>query len=283
MSEQWLINGVPLESAAVILETDEGITETPEWRDRDVEVPGMHGLLDPGLGPGGLTRVLGAGRFGIGGLVQGVDPVTGEIPPGVDALQAYYDRVDELVKMWAPRSLTIEHVRPDGTMRRAVGRRVGVIAPARERAAPWFGRWKAELTIPGAFWATTVDVTIGATVTSGGAIPLGALGVGNAPITDALITFGPGSNPTLVQGDRYLAYDGVITTGRQLAVDTNPAQPEVGPGLGSSWSPLDSSIRYGPGATWFEIDPTAGALALIHTGGGQMSVSITARPKYLTS
>lgn len=283
MSEQWLINSVPLESAAVILETDEGLNETPAWRDRDVEIPGMHGVLDPGLGPSGFTRTLGSGRFAAGGMVLGVDPDTGDIPPGVDALQAYYDRVDAFVRMWAPKTLTIEHVRPNGTIRRAIGRRVGVIAPARQRASPWFGRWKAEVSIPGAFWAATQDVTITATVASGGTIPLGALAAGNAPIVDALITFGPGSNPTLVQGGTYLAYDGIIAAGRELAVVTDPTEPEVGPGLGSTWAPLDSAIRHGPGAAWFEIDPTAGNLTLNHTGGGQMKVTITARPRYLTS
>lgn len=283
MIETWLINGVPLESVAVMIETDEAITETPELRERTTEVPGMHGLLDPSIGPGGQSRVHGPGRFALGGMVLGVDPVTGEGPAGGAGLQAYYDRAGELIRLLSARVLTIEHVRPDGSVRRAVGSRKGAFRPSRERASPWFGRWQVEVEIPGAFWSATQDVTISATVPSGGAIPLGALGVGDAPITDVLITYGPGNNPTLVQGTTHLAYDGVIGAGRQLVIDTNISDPTVGPGSGATWAPEDSRIRYGPNSSWFEIDPLAGALTLNHTGGGSMSVSITARPRFLTS
>lgn len=278
---EWLINAQPLDTAAVGISVDEGLQSTPESREVDVVVPGMHGELDIGSDPTAPRRSAGAGQITFSGWVKGVDPVTG-LWAGGDSLDLYFRRVDELLKLFRARQLVVDHVRPDG-VRRAYGRLLGSIAPARERASPAFGRWKAVVKIPGAFWSATQDVTIEQTVASGGAVPLGGLGVGNAPITDALINYGPGNNPMLIQGGTYLAYDGVIASGRELAINTDPAQPEVGPGLGAVWTPTDGAIRYGPNSTWFEIDPTAGDLTLSHTGGGSMRVRVTARPRYLTS
>jgi hypothetical protein len=176
--------------------------------------------------------------------------------------------------------LVIDHVRPDGT-RRAVGRLIGSIAVARERTAPVLGRWKAVVKIPGAFWSAVDPVTISGTVSNGGTIPLGGLGAGNAPITDAVVTFGPGSNPSLVQSGTFLAYDGVISSGRQVTVDSGLR--ELGIGSGSAWTPSEASIRFGPSPRWLDLDPTAGALTLNHTGGGTMFCQVTGRPKYKTS
>lgn len=278
---EWLINNVPLETLARQLSTYEGMQESPEPREGDLIVPGMHGELDIGTDPSAPRRSRNAARIPFSGWLQGVDPDTGRLLSGTSHEQ-YLHRVDELMALFAPRLLVVDHVRPDG-IRRAYGRRVGGLSPARERTAPVLGRWSAMVKIPSSVWTSLTEVTITGQVQSGGVIPLGALGVGNAPITDLLITFGPGNNPLLAQGGTYLAYDGVIGSGRQLAVATSPADPSVGIGTGAAWSPLDSSIRYGPNASWFEIDPTSGPLTLTHTGGGLMQVWITARPTYDTS
>lgn len=276
---EWLINGAALETGALAVSDDSGLQETPEPREADVVIPGMDGELDIGMDPTAPRRSVGPGKITFSGWVKGVDPDTGRLGWG-DTWEMYLARVDELVAMFAPRTLQIDHVRPDGT-RRAVGRVVGSIAPTRERTSPVLGRFKVVVKIPGAWWAALDPVTTSGTVSTGGAIALDGLGVGNAPITDAEIVFGPGSNPTLVQSGTFLAYDGVISSGRQLTVDVG--RRELGVGSGTSWTPAESSIRYGPGARWFDLDPTAGSLALNHTGGGSMFVSVTGHPKYKTS
>jgi hypothetical protein len=78
-----------------------------------------------------------------------------------------------------------------------------------------------------------------------------------------------------------VAYDGVISAGRQLTLDCSDWS--VGTGSGTAWTPDHSKIRYSPGPGWFEFDPTATLAAqLTHTGGGSMFVSYTARKRYLT-
>lgn len=278
MAGDWLINTVPLESLARQVSTAEGLQQSPVKRDVDQEVPGMHGVLDIGSDPVAPRRSYGPGQIVFSGWVKGVDPTTGIFTRGTTE-DLYYQRVKELMRLFHARSLTMQS--PSG--RTAVGWLSSSIAPERERSEPWFGRWQATVKIPGAFWEGPYDVTLTASVANGGYIPLGQLADGDAPIQDAVITFGPGNNPTLVQAGAYLGWDGVIASSRELAVETNPAAPGVGPGAGALWTPQDSEIRYGPQSTWFEIDPMAGDLTLNHTGGGQMNVRIEARPKYLTS
>lgn len=277
--DQYLVNGVDLATKAVALSTAEGLQDAPEWRDRDLEIPGQHGVLDVGSDPSAQRRSFGPGAITFTGWVKGVDPVTGAWSGG--GLAAYLTRVDELMSMFYARSLEIDHVRPDGT-RRAVARLAAAVTPAREPAAPWFGRWQAKCVIPGAFWADIAPTTASATVATGGTLSLASFAGSNAPIADGLITLGPCSNPTLLQGATFVAYDGVISAGRQLTIDCSDWS--LGTGSGSAWTPSLSALRYGPGPAWFELDPTAGLSAVLqHTGGGTAFVGFAARRRFLTS
>lgn len=279
MADPYSINTVPLQTLATQLSTAEGLQSGPEWRDRDIEIPGSHGVLDMGLDPTGQRRAYGPGKIVYSGWVKGVDPTTGAWAG--DGLGPYLTRVDELMRMFYARALVMDHTRPDGT-RRATGKLVGAIEPAREPSSPWFGRWEARVQIPGTFWSEITPVTASATVVSGGTLSLATFAPSNAPIADGLITFGPGNNPTLTQGGTFVAYDGVITTGRQLTIDCSDWS--LGHGSGTAWTPNPAALRYGPGPSWFELDPTAALSAsLIHTGGGSMFVSFAARRRFLTS
>lgn len=279
VTDPYLINGVSLATKAVGVSTAEGLQDAPEWRDRDLEIPGQHGLLDVGSDPSAQRRSYGPGSITFTGWVKGVDPTTGVWLD--DSLATYFTRVDELMSMFYARSLQIDHVRPDGT-RRAIARLTAAITPSREPASPWFGRWQAKCVIPGAFWADISPVTASTTVATGGTLSLAALAGSNAPIADGVITFGPCSNPTLLQGSTFVAYDAVISSGRQLTIDCSDWS--LGIGSGTSWTPSLSVLRYGPGPAWFELDPTAGLSAVLqHTGGGSAFVSFAARRRYLTS
>lgn len=280
--DTYLINGTDLTTLATRLETAEGHQEAPEWREADLEIPAMHGELDVGSDPTAQRRSFGPGRITFKGWVKGVDPVTGAWTG--DGLDEYFARVDELMRLFYARSLQVDHPRTDGT-RRAFARLAGSLAPAREPGHPWFGRWSAQLKIPAVFWSGTSDLTAGTApggVTSGGIVSLTPFAVASAPIADGVVTFGPGSNPTFIQGGTYVAYDAVIAAGRQLTIDCSDWS--LGVGTGTAWTPDESKIRYGPGPAWFELDPTASLqAALTHTGGGAMFASFTGRPKFLTS
>lgn len=278
MTDPYLINGVDLATRAVALSTAEGLQDDPERRSRDVEIPGRHGVLDVGSDPTAQRRAYGPGWITFTGWVKGVDPVTGAWPDGT--LATYFARVDDLMSMFHARSLQIDHVRPDG-IRRAVARLAAAITPAREPASPWFGRWQAKCVIPGAFWADVDPTTVSGTLATGGALSLAAFDGATAPLDDLEIRFGPGSNPSLIQGGTFVAYDGVISSGRELLIDVGARRLTAG--AGTAWTPTYAALRYGPGPSWFELDPTAASqVFLTHTGGGSMSCSVSGRRKYLT-
>jgi hypothetical protein len=284
VSDPYLINNTDLSTFASKIETAEGLQVTPEFRDEDIEIPSAHGVLDLQADPSSPRRRYGAGRIRFNMWVKGVDPDTGVKPSGT-ALDAYFARVDEMVRLFHARTLQIDHTRPDGT-RRAIGRLVGELDFTREPSSPWFGRYVADVVIPGAFWADTTPITVGTPaggVATGTSFSLADFAPANAPIADGVVAFGPGSNPTFIQGGTFLAYDGIIAAGRELTVDCSDWS--LGAGAGDPWLPDRAAIRYNPGPSWFELDPTAEPLeaSLTHTGGGLMTVSLTATRKYLTS
>lgn len=275
MTDSWVINGTTLGNVASRIEVAQDLQTTPERVDDTLPIPGTHGVLDLGLlryGPGTITFRM---------WVKGVNPTTGLFVGTGEA--EYFARVDELVNLFSARTLLVDHVRSDGT-RRATARLSGELKFDRERSVPLFGRFTATLLIPGAFWVGTADVTASGTVATGATISLAAFAPSNAPISDGTVTFGPCSNPTLYTsgGATFVAYDGIITAGRQLTI--NSADWSLGAGSGTAWTPSMSVLRYGPGPTWFEVDPT-GALTVTfaHTGGGTAFASFTGRQKWLTA
>lgn len=277
--DQYQVNTVALNTVATRISTAEELQVAPAWLANELEIPSAHGTLDLGSDPTGPRRTYGPGRITFAGWVKGVDPVTGAWSG--DSLDLYFARVTALQRLFHARSLTVDHIRPDGT-RRADGYLGGEFAIAREPGAPWFGRWTATVRIPTAFWYSITPLTASGTVASGGTIDLAPFAAAEAPIADGIITFGPGNNPTFIQGGTFVAYDGVIAAGRQLTVDCSDWS--LGVGSGDSWTPDESAIRYGPGPSWFELDPTGALTAtLTHTGGGSMFASFTGRPKFLTS
>ncbi len=280
-ADTYLVNGVDLRSHAWWLEVAEGLADAPEPRGDDLEIPGMHGALDPHAADTAARRRYGPGTITFRMGVKGVDPDTGAVPD--DTLAEYFTHLDGLQRLFNTRRVELVHPRGDGD-RRATARLAAPIRAVREPSSPWFGRFTAQLTIPAAFWTGPGDVTASATVATGGVLNLAGFAGGNAPITDAIIDFGPGNNPTLIQGGTYVAYDGVITAGRRLVIDCGDWS--AGYGSGAVWSPDQGAIGYNPGPSWFELDPTAGdppAAVLTHTGGGTMNVMLTAPPTYLTS
>ncbi len=275
MTESVLVNGVSLDTYAVMLRDSSGLMITPDIQEGDIEVAGRHGAL---LAP---TRRYATGRIVLRLWVAGALP-DGSIPPGSNERREFFARRDELIRLFHARPVNVDYTPDLGVVpyRRAVCEldealsftRIGARADAAVNVA---------LRIPEAFWADLAATTASATVATGGTLNLSAFAGANAPIGDGVITFGAGNNPTLIQGSTFVAYDGVISAGRQLTLDCSDWS--VGTGSGTAWTPDHSKIRYSPGPGWFEFDPTGVLSAqLTHTGGGSMFVSYTARKRYLT-
>jgi hypothetical protein len=285
MFDTYLVNGTDLTAPGWWLEVAEGLQDGPEFRGDDIVLPGKHGTFDPHADPNAPRRRYGPGRITFRMGLLGVDPVTGAAPLDEDDLSAYNARLGELQRLFNARQLVIDHPRSDGT-RRAVAHLTAPIRPVREPSSPWFGRFTAECTIPGTFWTDlsgeiTVD-TGPAGAESGTFLDLSPLACDGA-ITDAVLRFGPGNNPSLIQQGIYFQYKGVIGAGQELLVDTDNWDAIAG--AGTLWQPDDTLVEYGPGPGWLELDPTANPfqVAFTHTGGSPMRCSITARRKHLTS
>lgn len=270
---RYVINGVDLESVAVILGDDEGLITPPEQPDVTVKVPGRHGVIDVGgtVGPGFIT---------FSGYILGVDPTTGQWNVA-EPFPEYLRRVDALQRLFTAPRLDITAIRPDGTSRRAYGRLMGSLQPAQQRANPWFGRFKVTVRIAAAFWEDSAAVTQNIDGVTGTTVPLTAFQAATAPLSELTITVpGPCNNPLWIHGDRTLQWNGVIPAGRQLVINT--ANWTVSSGTGAAWTPDLRQVSFGPGPSWFELDPQRDPFELtwIHTGGGNTRSWITARRKY---
>lgn len=276
MAESVLVNGVSLDTYAVMLRDSSGLMITPDIREGDIEVAGRHGAL---LAP---NRRYSTGRIVLRLSVVGALP-DGTIPAGSNDRREFFARRDELVRLFHAHPVNIDYTPEVGVVpyRRAVCELDEALSFTRIAARPDASVGVA-LRIPDAFWADLTPTTASATVATGGTLDLSAFTGATAPIGDGTITFGPGSNPSLIQGATFVAYDGVISAGRQLTLDCSDWT--LGVGTGTAWTPDPSKVRYSPGPGWFEFDPT-GTLAaqLTHTGGSPVFVSFSARKRYLTS
>lgn len=275
MTESLLVNGVALDTYAIMLADSSGLMTTPPVRDTGIPIPGAHGVL-----AGSAANRYDPGRIVLKLAVHGSLP-DGTIPGGSTELREFHSRRAELISMFHANPVNVDWTPEVGVVpvRRAVCRlddqlsftRLGVRADADVDVV---------LEIPGAFWSEITPITASATVASGGVLSLSSFAPSNAPITDGVVTFGPCSNPSLIQGGTFVAYDGVISAGRQLVVDCSDWS--VGTGSGTAWTPSLSALRYSPGPSWFELDPTASlSLSFVHTGGGTAFVSFTARRRFL--
>lgn len=276
MTEKVLVNGVSLDTYAFMLGDSSGLMITPPLRKADVDVSGRHGTL-----PAPIRRY-GPGKVVLKLAVLGAMP-DGSIPGGSTERRQFFARRDELIALFHAPSVVLDYTPEDGVtpIRRAVCELDDEMSFKRVAAEP-IATVPVVLRIPDSFWSDVATTTASGTVASGGTISLAGFAGSNAPITDGVVTFGPGSNPTLIQGGVFVAYDGVIAAGRQLTLDCSDWS--VGIGSGSAWTPDRGAVRYDPGPSWFEFDPLRASTAtLTHTGGSTMLASFTGRRRYMTA
>ncbi len=282
--DRWQLNGTDLHTLAWQVEGRSGQMVAPELLADDLPVAGWHGELDPHADLGQQRRPFGRGQWRLTAWMLGVNPTTGELLPQAGSLAAVQARGEELLRLLYARSVRVTHIRADGTTRQAVGHLDGnAVEVELNPNSPWFGRIKADLVLPDPFWYDTgAPVTASASLATGGVLNLSGFASASAPMRNTTVEFGVGNNPSLAHAGGVLAWDGVITSGRALGIGTNPRDPSLYAAAGS-WTPAYTGLRYSPGPTWFELDPTVPTASLIHTGGGSLSVSVTAQLAHLTA
>lgn len=282
--ETITVNGVDLSTLVRNVESLAGLLRTPERRGENIAIAGRSGRLRQS------GRSFEAGVMTLPLWVVGADAASGATLYGDAAVTSFYARADELVRLLHAEPLTIDHTLPDGSVRRAVAELADEpLDFTRQLGSPLFGRVSVALTIPGAFWSDVSTVSVGPTaLATGASTTLTAFAGATAPMEDLIVTFGPGSNPSLSQplSGAFVAYDGVIASGRKLVVDTETWSVTGTIDAGGTWAPLITAVRFGPAAKFFYLTPpsagTGPVVSLAHTGGGTATVTVSGRRKYMT-
>lgn len=274
MTETLYVNGISLDTLAVALTDTSGLMVPPPRRGENRVVAGRHGRIFA------RRKRYDEGEITLSLWVAGSLP-DGSIPGGSSALREFERRRDEILRAFAADTVVIDYTPDSGLTRRALCEvrerpdvsRVGVEPIAKLTYA---------LTIPDAFWSELSAQTHVASLLDGESTTATPFAGATAPMTDLLITFGPGNNPELGQGEAFLAYDGVIGVGQTLVVDTSkPNDPLAGTG---GLTVDYSLLRHGGAAGLFEIWPQdpAPVLTLLHSGGGAMDLTVEGTRRYLT-
>ena len=279
MSEKISVNGTDLSTLVRDVESLAGLLRAPARRGDNLEVAGRHGRLRR------ADRPYDSGEIVLPLWVFGADAGSGINLYGDASVTAFYQQVDELMRIFSAPTLMIDHELPDGSIRRAVGELAQEPQDfTRQLGHPLFGRVVMVVSLPDAFWADVEETSTGPfSLATGAERELVEFAGATAPMTDLDITFGPGNNPELWQDatGAFVAYDGLIGPGQTLTIhcDDTHATPLVGTG---GLVPDYSRLRYRP-PRWFELDPTVDmTVRLVHTGGGSQSVTIAGRRKFLT-
>lgn len=283
--DTYFVDGFDLSNYATQIEVAEGLQDTPGTIGDNIALPGFDGAVQVYGGLGQQRRADAVGRITFSMWLVGVDPITGTIPEGSGTAEQYLARWDELVRLFHRRTVTIDHPRPDGSVRRAVAHLLPgeTMAPSSRSAAPWFGRFKATFAIPGSHWVDIDPVSTGQqSLTSGQALSLAAFSGATAPCTELDVIFGEGNNPRLSTSYSHVGWNGVIPAGYQIGMRTVDGKTHQAGGL--AWEPGYDGLTYAPGPRLFEIDPTEPLQAtLSHTGGGAMTVEVRGKRRYRTS
>jgi hypothetical protein len=275
VAEGLTVNGVPLDTYAYLVTDVSGLMVAPAKRGENVVVPGRHGRIRA------VNKKFDSVDVVLPMWVNGALP-DGSIPTGSSDRIEWFRRRDELLRVLHADPLIIEFTRPDGHAVNTVAEVVDSLAFERMAMQPE-AQLNVALTLNEPFWQDADSVSQTVTGATGATQALTEFEGATAPMSDLLITvFGPCNNPMLAHGDRWVKYNGVIASGRQLVLNTEIWKPT--PGTGTIWSPDLRLVEYGEaGAGWFELDPTTSPFNVVfsHTGGGSATATIAGRRKYL--
>jgi len=274
MSQLWA-NGQSLNTRWCQVEDLSSLVVPAGRRGSNITVPGRHGVVrttNKRYDPTDVVIRLG---------VKGVDRTTGALV--ADGVTRLHENIDEVLRIFSGDTVELRYERDDGTARTAVTELTSEpVAVTVERSYPPLARVSVATTILGAFWLDADSVAQTITGPTGTEVELSEFAGGSAPISDLLITFfGPCNNPQLTVGDRWVKYNGVISSGRELQLNT--ATWQVSPGAGAAWSPDPRSVEFGRPPTWLELDPSVDpfVVTFAHTTGGSATVTIAGRRTHL--
>lgn len=275
MSETFTINGRALGEFAAGVEDFSFLLAVPGRRGENVVVPGRNGAIRTPRkrwDPLDLQIPL---------WVKGLDPDTGLVP--TDPVSQLHANVKALLLEVSGETVTLGHTLDDGTNVQAVAElALDPTVFTRARSAPPLARVNLALTVPDAFWFDVDTVTHSFSGATGTTSSLDEFVGASALMSDLTITWGPCNNPQFQVGDRYVKYNGVVSSGRQLVINTG--NWSVSTGTGSAWTPDMRLIEFGPSSgRWFELDPTVSPLqaTITHTGGGSATCTLSGRRAYL--
>lgn len=273
MTEGLTIGGVNVSTLAVRVIDLSGLLRVPERRGENVPIPGRHGDLR-------VPRKRYAGReIALEFWIRGAQP-DGTVPANPRA--QFYTNLRTLGQLLGQQVTTMVHTLPDGTTRQIDVEALTAVDASRYKSGD-LAKIGVAFTAASAFWEASAPTTIGPfSLTAGGTRQLTELADTDAPIDDAVVTFGPGSNPVLtcVGSGSFIAYDDVIASGRSVALDTGAWTGVGGGGLTYDRTKVRSDPRDGG---WFTLDPAPGGptVRLDHTGGGSAPVTLSLRKKWL--
>lgn len=273
MAEGLTIGGVDVSTLAVRVIDLSGLLRVPERRGENLPVPGRHGDLR-------VPRKRYTGReTALEFWIRGAQ-ADGTVPANPRA--QFYDNLRTLGQLIGQQVVTLVHTLPDGTTRRIEAEALTAVDASRYKSGD-LARIGVAFTSAAAFWEATATTTIGPfSLTAGSTRQLVELADTDAPIDDAIVTFGPGSNPVLTDlaSGSFIAYDDVIASGRSVALDTSAWSGSGAGGLTYDRTKVRSDPRDGG---WFTLDPAPGGptVRLDHTGGGSAPVTLQVRKKWL--
>lgn len=267
-----------------------GIHTVPAKRGANIDVPQRHGQLHvprKRYQPASLVFPL---------WIRGVNP-DGSIPGGTDdaARLAFHARVRALVRLFTAGELVvIRHALSDGSAREITGEVTEVLDFTVQQAGrDTWGEVRVGLDCADPFWTDLTDTVASITLTTGQSAALTAFATASAPMDDTLVTFSPQTNPQLTQTSTgfFVAYDGPITAGRKLVIDTAAWTVTGTVDAGGTWIPATAPsqhilrIRHGRHPRLFSLTPVPGAggpvVSLTHSAGGSATASVTARQRHL--
>lgn len=276
MAEALTINGVSLDTYALMLSDISGLMQVPVRRGDNVVVPNRHGRIRT------IGKRFDANEVVLPLWINGALP-DGSVPPGSDEAREFFARRDELLQLLYSDPLTLAYTRPDGHTVQARGEVVDNLGFTRRYNEP-LARVSVAIELYEAFWEDADTVSQDISGATGTITPLTEFEGGTAPSSDLIITItGPCNNPMVTHGARWVRYNGVIAAGRQLTIDTGTWQ--TGPGTGSIWVPEIRNVEQGAPGPWFEIDPATVPFSVTfdHTTGGSATATIAGRRKYLAA
>jgi hypothetical protein len=263
--------GLDIASPAISAVDLSGLLHVPERVGENVPVPGRHGTVRaPGKTYGGRLAPF---------EVQ----ITGRRPDGTRAPDPdvqLAENLRALGRVLALDAAPLVHTFGDGTSRQVLAECRAAVSAERGRSGHIV---KGRLVFESheAFWRAQAPTTAGPfTLAHNGVRLLAEFALSDAPIDDAVLTFGPGPAPTLVDvgTGAWVAYDAVIPAGRTLVLDVATHH-----GYGTGGLVFDRRLlrTSSSGGRWLVLTPTATAapsVRLTHSGGAAtMPVTVSAR------